>query len=376
MPLSVPTLDTARATFDNARQWITRPRPLIQAQTTPFQVIHDDGLARLRYYPPLTETAIPLEDGSELVVSTQRQRTPLVLVPPLAVNMLIYDLFPQRSLVRYLRARGFELYLIDWGRPGRAHDRQGLAHYFAERLPGMLERVREHSGERRLNLHGWSFGGLFNLCYCALGRDPDIGNLVLVGAPTDYHRNGILGRQYQRISHTLGWLRRRTGWRAHELSPGWFRSPGWLNSLAFKLTSPVASLKGYLDLLRHLHDHDYVSNHATNGAFLDDMVAYPGAVMQDIIHYLWVDNVMAEGRLPMEGDDGNLSRVTVPMLNITSPADMIVTPECSRAMLPLVSSTDVECLSVSGGHMAILGGGKAQQESWPRVAQWLIERDG
>ena len=31
--------------------------------------------------------------------------------------MLIYDLFPQRSLVRYLRARGFELYMVDWGRP-------------------------------------------------------------------------------------------------------------------------------------------------------------------------------------------------------------------------------------------------------------------
>ena len=29
--------------------------------------------------------------------------------------MYIYDLFPDRSLVKYLRAQGFELYMIDWG---------------------------------------------------------------------------------------------------------------------------------------------------------------------------------------------------------------------------------------------------------------------
>ena len=66
------------------------------------------------------------------------QRTPLVLVAPLAVNMLIYDLFPQRSLVRYLRARGFELYMVDWGRPGRHHNHLSLSSYFADYLPKLL----------------------------------------------------------------------------------------------------------------------------------------------------------------------------------------------------------------------------------------------
>ncbi|HBP91287.1 MAG TPA: alpha/beta hydrolase, partial [Alcanivorax sp.] len=124
-----------------------------------------DGLVQLRYYPPLRDTEIELDNGEVVPVSTRTQRTPLVLVPPLAVNMLIYDLFPRRSLVRYLRARGFELYLVDWGRPGRAENHHSLATYFAEKLPALLERVREHSGERRLSLHGWSFGGLFSLCY-------------------------------------------------------------------------------------------------------------------------------------------------------------------------------------------------------------------
>ncbi|HBP69888.1 MAG TPA: alpha/beta hydrolase, partial [Alcanivorax sp.] len=174
---SVPSLKSARRWLGNAGQRLFRSDALVQADATPFQVISDDGLVQLRYYPPLRDTEIELDNGEVVPVSTRTQRTPLVLVPPLAVNMLIYDLFPRRSLVRYLRARGFELYLVDWGRPGRAENHHSLATYFAEKLPALLERVREHSGERRLSLHGWSFGGLFSLCYAGLGQDPDLANL-------------------------------------------------------------------------------------------------------------------------------------------------------------------------------------------------------
>src|SRR5690554_7842668 len=96
-----------------------------------------------------------------MVIPVERKthRTPVVIIPPLAVNMLIYDLFPQRSLVRFLRAKGFEVYLIDWGVPTRAHNHYNLHTYVAELLPASLARVREHSGEQELSLHGWSLGG-------------------------------------------------------------------------------------------------------------------------------------------------------------------------------------------------------------------------
>lgn len=372
---SVPSLKSARRWLGNAGQRLFRSDALVQADATPFQVISDDGLVQLRYYPPLRDTEIELDNGEVVPVSTRTQRTPLVLVPPLAVNMLIYDLFPRRSLVRYLRARGFELYLVDWGRPGRAENHHSLATYFAEKLPALLERVREHSGERRLSLHGWSFGGLFSLCYAGLGQDPDLANLVLVGTPTDYHRNGALGKQYRRLSRNLKWLRRRTGLRAHDLNPAWLRSPGWANSLAFKLTNPVASVQGYWNLVKNLHDRDFVSAHATNGAFLNDMVAYPGGVIQDIIHYLWVDNVVARGQLPMPGAVGQLSRVQASILNITGAGDPIVTRDCSHAMDTLVGSRDKTYVTIPGGHMGILGGATAQQESWAMIADWLCQRD-
>ena len=47
----------------------------------------------------------------------------------------------------------------------------------------------------------------------------------------------------------------------------------------------------------------------------------PGGVIQDIVHYLWTDNVVAHGQLPMEGTDGHLDRVTANVLNITGAND-------------------------------------------------------
>lgn len=356
----------------NAHRRAFAARPLVQAERTPHEVIFREDPACLRYYPPLAEERIEVA-GTTVPVSRRSHAMPLVLVAPLAVNMYIYDLFPERSLVKYLRAQGFELYLVDWGRPGWQHNHLNLSSYFGPRLARMLEAVRQHSGQRQLSLHGWSLGGVFSLCHAALG-DPDIANLVLVGTPCDYHANGSLGLVYQTLARSLEWLEQRLGWRVHDSRRRWWRSPGWANALAFKLTNPVATLQGYLDLLRNLHKDDYITAHATNGAFLNAMEAYPGGVIQDTLQYLLADNVLKEGRLPMAQAEGTLANVQANLLLICGETDPIVTRACSLAMLPLVSSTDTRVLDVPGGHMGILSGSAAPRAIWPQVVEWLAAR--
>ena len=358
----------------NARDLLLRPETLSRAGQTPFRVIHDDGMIRVRYYPPLESREVELA-GERVSVTSGALRTPLVIVPPLAVNMLIYDLFPERSLVRYLRARGIEVYLVDWGRPDSRHDHYRLSTYFDELLPEKLEHIREHAGTRRLYLHGWSFGGLFSLCYAALHEDPDLAGLVLVGAPCDYHHEGALGQQYRRISARLRRLRRWTGLRVRRMPRRLFHSPGWANSLGFKLLTPVSSLSSYLELARNLGDRDYVREYATNAAFLEDMVAYPGGIMQDVIHFLLVDNVLARGELPVRDADRGLERVGQPVLSITGANDPIVPPEASHRMFDFISSEDVQRVTVPGGHMGVLAGSRGAMESWPVMAEWLAARD-
>lgn len=357
----------------NLHERLFNSKALVQAEKTVYEVIHEQSNARLRYYPPLRAETIDVV-GSPIAVQDQSHRIPLVLVAPLGVNMLIYDLFPERSLVKYLRARGFELYLIDWGQHSSNQAHFNFKTYIAELMPALLEQVRRHNGQRQLSLHGWSFGGLLSYCYAAFNADPDIANLVLLGAPCDYHGNGKLGPYYQGLSKAFRWLDARTRLRPHATPPRWWQAPGWANSLAFKMTNPVGSLRGYTDLLARLTDREFVSRHATNAAFLDGMVGYTGGVMQDVLQYLLVDNVLATSRLPIAGNIAGLDRIKARLLLVSGREDIIVSLGCSGPILELAGSVDKTLLEVPGGHMGILSGSAAPRHIWPQVADWLAER--
>lgn len=357
----------------NAGDRFLRARELTLAGQTSYQVLHDNGLVKLRHYLPLTEASVRAGDA-ELPVSRRRHRVPVVIVPPLAVNMDIYDLFPERSLVRYLTARGFEVYLIDWGRPDTRHTRYNLHTYIADFMPDFIGHVRRHAGVDDISLHGWSLGGVFTLGYAALTRDPHVRNLVIVGTPIDGHASGAIGRLYQRAHKQAEWIRANTGFRVHNLPPRLLHTPGWANALSFKMLSPVGSVMGYWELLNNLGDREYVINHATNGAFLDHMVAYPGGIVQDMIIRVWVDNDLADGKLQIGGQDIDFADIQGSLLAFAGKNDTMVTADAVRPLTGLVGSKDTRFELISGGHMGILSGSRTPQESWPLLVDWLAER--
>lgn len=369
-----PTLrQRTRHILGNARDRLLHSNEISQAGLTPYDVIHDDGLVSLRHYRPLAEDHIVV-DGKEVPVSRKRQRVPLVIVPPLAVNMLIYDLFPQRSLVKYLLARGFDVYLIDWGTPTLRHAHYNLHTYVVELMPDLLRRIRAHSGEQDLSLHGWSMGGILALCYCGLHDDRHIRNLVVLGAPVNSHASGALGKVYQFISARAEWVREHTGFRIHNLNPRLLYTPGWVNTIGFKLTNPVGSVMGYWDLVRKLGDRDFVVEHATNAAFLDRMVAYTGGIVQDMMVRIWIDNEMADGRMPVGNQEARLDRVKASLLAFAGKSDTMVTQDALVTLMDLVDSVDRSFHVIPGGHMGILSGSKAPATAWAMTADWLAER--
>lgn len=363
----------ARRVLGNARDRLLHGKELSQAGLTTYDVIADDGLVSLRHYRPLNEQLI-LVDGQPLGVSKKRLRIPLVIVPPLAINMLIYDLFPGRSLVKYLLARGFDVYLIDWGVPGFKHTHYNLHTYVAELLPGLLEKIRRHSGEKELSLHGWSMGGIITLCYAGLIKDEHIRNLVVLGAPVNSHASGQLGKVYRFISARAEWVREHTGFRIHNINPRLLHTPGWVNTLGFKMTNPVGSVMGYWDLLKKLGDREFVVEHATNAAFLDHMVAYTGGIMQDMMVRIWIDNEMADGSMPIGDKEARLAIIQSNLLAFAGAGDTMVTKDAVITLLDLVASEDKSFQIVPGGHMGILSGSKAPSTVWKKTADWLAER--
>lgn len=327
------------------------------AEQTPFEVVAEHDIVQLRYYPA--------------VAGQPADKQPVVVVPPLAVNMLIYDLFPERSLVAFLRDQGHPLYLIDWGRPGLAQAHFRFHTYLQDFMPRMIQAVRAHSGQQTLSLHGWSIGAVFSYCYTALG-DPDIDKLVLLGPPCDYHA-AQGGAQNRIMSRRIKAIESATGWKVHKSRRELWHVPGWVNALGFKLMSPGGTMKGYMELLQNLDDRAYVAAHATNAAFLDDMVAYPGGFMQDLVRFLITDNVLAQGRLPIRDCEAKLDSVHAKVLIVVGDKDPIITPTASKRLIELMSSAQCQLIEVPGGHMSIVSGSAAPKKIWPHVAKFLGE---
>jgi len=349
----------------NASDLFFRGPQIALSGKTPFDVIYKHEIISLRHYRNETNT------------STPRHRVPLVIVPPLAVNMLIYDLFPTRSFVRFFLAQGFDVYLIDWGVPTRHQAKYNFGTYIKVFMPEMLKQVRLHSGQQQLSLHGWSLGGALSLCYTALFKDKDIKNLIILASPIDTHKAGYMGKLYGSLTKPAQWVRKHTPFRIrHHVPSKAFHIHGWQNTLGFKLTDPIGNLKTYWELFKNLDNREFIVDHATSSSFIDNMLAYPGGVMRDIILRFWIDNELSNGVVKFGELTAYLKDIECSVLALGGSTDIIVTADAVKPLMDLISSQDKTFKVVPGGHMGVVSGSQAPTAVWPEISTWLVERSG
>lgn len=349
----------------NLRDRLFNPASLIQAGKTPFKIISNDvqkdGLVKLRHYPAL--------EGYPTI-----HRVPLVIVAPLAVNMLIYDLFKHRSLVRFLLEQGFSVYMLDWGTPTRAHTRYNFEEYVLNFMPKLLEQVRQHSGQQELSLHSWSMSGVFALLYAAATQDPNIKNLIVLGTPVDSYRSGTNGALFRRVGKAMNWVEKQSGLHPRTLPAGLLHTNGWTNALVFKLLDVKGTLKGHLSMLQQLDNRKVVESHATHGAFLDHMVDYPGGINRDMMIKVWMDNGLSKGEFKIGGKLVYLKDIHAALLAGGGRSDSMVTVDAVRPLVDLVGSTDTTFTTLPGGHVSMIASEATSKEFWPVLAEWLAKR--
>ena len=370
LALNERVADIANNAFDR----IFLPGTMVRSEQTPHEVIHTYGITSLRYYPPLEEEEIELADGMRMSVQGETLGVPLVLVPPLAARPTIFDLLPNRSLVKYFVARGYRVYLIDWGEPGREQAHYGLGAYVSDLMPEALKRVREHAQVQDLSLFGWCLGGLFCLMYAGVSHDTHLRNIVTVASPIDTREGSLMGQLTAALMKPAEMVRRLTSFRLHDLSPVKTMIPGWANSLAFKLTDPVGSVTTYWDLILRLWDREFVESHTTTSSFLNNMLAYPGRLIQDMFVKFAIDNDLSRGSIELEGQTVEFGRITSSVLAFAGATDTLVAPDAAKKSLELVASEDKQFIISPGGHMGVLAGSKSQAAVWAVAADWLAER--
>ncbi|MDX5300125.1 MAG: alpha/beta fold hydrolase [Gammaproteobacteria bacterium] len=345
----------------------------IVANQTPYEVIYRDRIMSVRHYLPLEEAQICVE-GEMLDVSPSRYRVPLVLVPPLAATSIIFDLLPQRSVVRYFLARGFDVYLIDWGEVTADHSDLSLETYVLEWMPGALARVRAVSGQSEVSLFAYCMGGLLSLMYAAATQDSGIRNMVTVASPVDMHQSGVAGRVLTAIYRPARIISRTLNVSLLDLPSRYLHVPGWFNSLAFKLTNPLGTVSQSLDLLMNMWDREYLKVHSTMSQWFDEMVDYPGETIKGMVVHMMLNNRMAKGRMSLGGKAAAFESIRCAILAFAGASDTLVSARAAHKVLDIVSSEDKEFCVVPCGHAGVFAGSTAPANTWAISADWLAQR--
>lgn len=355
----------------NAFDWLFRRKQLVKSGRTWFELVHDGDPMSVRYYSLPDEDGIELADGSRMPIERNQHARPLVLVPPLGVTTETFDLMPQRSLVRYMAARGFKTYLIDWGRPRKEHAHFSLRDYADEMFGTALQKIRRHAGRDDVSLMGWCMGGLLCLLHQGLRQDPQIRAIVTVASPIDLRGGGIVASAAAALNAPARLIRRYSNLRMDMLDPAKLHAPGWLTTLAFKMTDPVGSVTTYWDLLTGMSDRAFVESHTTTSDYLNNMLLYPGGVIADLTVKAAVDNKLAKGRIEVGDRVAALDRIACPLLAFAGETDILVPAPIAQKIIDVVASKDKEFRVAPGGHMGVILGSRAPGAVWAQSADWL-----
>ncbi len=345
----------------------------IISELSPYDVILSEGIMSVRHYHPVTETSIQVADET-IDVEPEKHRVPVLLVPPLAATSMIFDLMPHRSIVRYFLAKGFDVYLVDWGDVTADHSNLSLETYVLEWMPMVMDAVINHSDQEDVSIFSYCMGGLISLMYLATHGDESVRNLITVASPVDMHQSGVAGKVLSTIYRPAQAISSVLNFSLMDLPARYFHVPGWTSSLVFKLTNPMGSVINSFEKFLNLWDREYLEESLTMSKWFDDMVDYPGETIRDMAVHMALNNKLAKGRMRIGASQAEFESIRCSILAFAGDADKLVSIRAARKVLDIVSSEDKEFCVVPGGHAGVFAGSRAPQNTWAISTQWLAER--
>jgi polyhydroxyalkanoate synthase subunit PhaC len=314
---------------------------------TPYDSIFRHKKVSLRHYRP----------GPKRIF-----RTPVIFVPPFMVRPHVYDLDPGHSFVATLLERGFDVFSMDFGEPGKDDAHLKLDDYVLEFMPRLMRAAMDEAGTEQVVLIGYSMGGIFSYLSAAMFPEKTAA-IIPMAAPVDCHKMGLFSAMAQLAGRPGVGLLRVLG-----------NIPGQLASIAFRVATPVKSLSRLASLVPKLWDAEYVRRYAALNAWVNDFADWPEAAFRQFVNEFMGENRLARGRLKLGGQRVNLRDITCPILAFAGKTDRIAPPAACRALLKQVASKDAMCVEVPGGHLGIVVSRSSPRQVWARAAEWLTTR--
>ena len=323
----------------------------IKVGTTPSEIVYEEDTLRLLRY---------------------RRDTPAVYAEPVLVcyalvnRPYIVDLQTDRSVIRQLLARGFEVYLIDWGVPSAADRSMTLKDYIDGLIKNCVDDVLKRHKIQSLHLVGYCMGGTMATIFTA--RNPDIvKSLSIMAAPIDF---GVGGEE----SLVTFWAN-PDYFDVDSLVDAFGNVPATFLQASFQMMKPVQNYYSkYITFFDKMDDDKFIENYFAMEKWTGDNIPVSGETFREFVKKLYQRNELIKGEFKLGDELVDLSKIICPLQILMASADHLVPPSQSETLKSKVGSKDVKCRTLDAGHIGLSVSSKAHKVFWPEVTQWLADR--
>jgi len=295
--------------------------------SAPGKVIFQNDIIQLLQFSPTTKTV---------------REIPLLIFPPWINKFYILDLRPENSMIRWLTAQGFSVFLTSWVNPDTRLAAKTYEDYLEEGIYAALDAVQRQTGAERINTVGYCIGG--TLLSCALGHmaargDARVNSATFFAAQQDFSEAGDLLI---------------------------FTGEGWLEDLENRMDAEGGVLGGQAmaDTFNILRGNDLIWSFFVNNYLLgkdpkpfdllfwnSDQTRMPKALHLFYLRKFYVQNALAAGVLELAGERIDLGAVKTP-LYIQSSRDDHIAPARSVYKGARLFGGPVTFTLAGSGHIA------------------------
>jgi polyhydroxyalkanoate synthase len=345
--------------------------------TAPGKVIFQNELIQILQFEPTTE---------------QVHEIPLLIFPPWINKYYILDLRPENSMIRWLTAQGFSVFVASWVNPDQRLAAKTMTDYMSEGIYAGTQAVLKQAKVSQVNAVGYCIGGTLLSCtlahMAAKGVEP-IASATFFAAQQDFSEAGDLLL---------------------------FTDDEWINDVEKKMDQGGGVLSGQsmADTFNALRANDLIWSFFVNNYLMGkepkpfdllfwnaDQTRMPKVLHLFYLREFYRDNKLAKGELTLGGERLDLGKVKIP-LYVQSSRDDHIAPYRSVYKGARLFGGKTRFMMAGSGHIAgvinapvahkyqhwtnealpetvdewIEGATEHPGSWWENWAEWLAERSG
>lgn len=292
---------------------------------TPGKVIWQNNVLQLIQYSPAGE---------------KTYAKPLLFVPPWINKYYVLDLNEKKSLMKYLVAQGYTVFMISWVNPTTAQRNETWDSYVQAVLDA-IDVVLFETGQKSLNIGGYCVGGTLLgtlLAYLAKIGDTRVASATLFTSQLEFSDAGEL--QVFADEDGLADLEKQM-------------SDGYL---------PAQTMASAFNMLRA---NDLVWSYVVNNYLLGkepfpfdllywnaDSTGMPAKLHLFYLRRFYIENLFAKGQLEILGENVNPADIKIPLFHVATKEDHIAPADSVFRGVRMLCNAQNRFVLAGSGHIA------------------------